>query len=95
MNDTQFLSELKRRLISKNVDADSADKYAEQFKRYFDNLPDDEIEEQVLSLGNMDSIVDNLVSLINAKKSAQCSERTDRKSRNGNREFRQRENRLF
>ncbi len=68
MNDTQFLSELKRRLISKNVDADSADKYAEQFKRYFDNLPDDEIEEQVLSLGNMDSIVDNLVSLINAKK---------------------------
>ena len=68
MNDTQFLSELKRRLISKNVDADSADKYAEQFKRYFDNLPEDEIEEQVLSLGNMDSIVDNLVSLINAKK---------------------------
>ena len=77
MNDTQFLSELKRRLISKNVDADSADKYAEQFKRYFDNLPEDEIEEQVLSLGNMDSIVDNLVSLINAKKarSAQGGQR--------------------
>ncbi len=49
MNDTQFLSELKRRLISKMLTRTARDKYAEQFKRYFDNLPEDEIEEQVLS----------------------------------------------
>ena len=74
MNDTQFLSELKRRLISKNVDADSADKYAEQFKRYFDNLPEDEIEEQVLSLGNMDSIVDNIEQIEEKKQIIQIIE---------------------
>lgn len=68
MNETQFLSDLRKRLVENNVDSADADKYAEQFKRYFDNLSEDEVDEQMSSVDSMDSIVSNLVALIEAKK---------------------------
>lgn len=68
MNETQFLSDLRKRLVESNVDSSDADKYAEQFKRYFDNLSEDEVDEQMSSVDSMDSIVNNLVALIEAKK---------------------------
>lgn len=68
MNETQFLSYLRKRLVESNVDSAEADKYAEQFKRYFDNLSEEEVDEQMSSVDSMDSIVSNLVALIEAKK---------------------------
>lgn len=68
MNETMFLSELRSRLTAQGVVASEADKYAEQFKRYFDNLTEDEITEQITALGSMDGIVNNLLALIEAKR---------------------------
>ena len=68
MDSSVFLEQLRKRLLAGGVDPSDAEKYVEQFGRYFDNISEEDLDEQMSSLGNIDTIVSNLIELIESKK---------------------------
>ena len=68
MDSSVFLEQLRERLLAGGVDPSDAEIYVEQFGRYFDNISEEDLDEQMTSLGNIDTIVSNLIELINSKK---------------------------
>lgn len=84
MNEKEFLDLLRKELEESGVDEIYIEKYVTQFKRYFDNISDDDISEQINSLGDMSDIVENLINLIEAKKhsNASCEVSSDANIRN-------------
>lgn len=75
MDSSVFLEQLRERLLAGGVDPSDAEIYVEQFGRYFDNISDEDLDEQMTSLGNIDTIVSNLIELINSKKARHTAER--------------------
>lgn len=75
MDSSVFLEQLRERLLAGGVDPSDAEIYVEQFGRYFDNISEEDLDEQMTSLGNIDTIVSNLIELINSKKARHTAER--------------------
>ena len=75
MDSSVFLEQLRERLLAGGVDPSDAEIYVEQFGRYFDNISEEDLDEQMASLGNIDTIVSNLIELINSKKARRAAER--------------------
>ena len=75
LDSSVFLEQLRERLLAGGVDPSDAEIYVEQFGRYFDNISDEDLDEQMTSLGNIDTIVSNLIELINSKKARHTAER--------------------
>ena len=61
MDSSVFLEQLRERLLAGGVDPSDAEIYVEQFGRYFDNISEEDLDEQMTSLGNIDTIVSNLI----------------------------------
>lgn len=74
MDSSVFLEQLRKRLLAGGVDPSDAEKYVEQFGRYFDNISEEDLDEQMSSLGNIDTIVSNLIELIESKKARRAAE---------------------
>ena len=74
MDSSVFLEQLRKRLLAGGVDPSDAEKYVEQFGRYFDNISEEDLDEQMSSLGNIDTIVSNLIELIESKKARSAAE---------------------
>ncbi len=74
MDSSVFLEQLRKRLLAGGVNPSDAEKYVEQFGRYFDNISEEDLDEQMSSLGNIDTIVSNLIELIESKKARSAAE---------------------
>ena len=74
MDSSEFLEQLRERLLDREVDPKDAEVYVEQFGRYFDNISEEDLSEQMASLGNIDTIVSNLIELIEAKKAKRSAQ---------------------
>lgn len=74
MDSSEFLEQLRERLLDRGVDPKDAEVYVEQFGRYFDNISEEDLSEQMASLGNIDTIVSNLIELIEAKKAKRSAQ---------------------
>ena len=79
MDSSVFLEQLRKRLLAGGVNPSDAEKYVEQFGRYFDNISEEDLDEQMSSLGNIDTIVSNLIELIESKKARSAAEHASAK----------------
>lgn len=69
MDKKAFFVLLAEKLLDRNLEEDQILKQIRHFDRYFSRFTEEEISEEIKSLGDLDILADNIINLLNEKKS--------------------------